>query len=66
MDSNFNLVLKEAIRILEERPHLKHYEALNEAKSIIKQKELSDGNLKSSRVNKNNCNTTISYREGIK
>ena len=50
MNDNFDLVLKETIRILEERPHLKHYEALNEAKLIIKEKELSDGNLKSSKV----------------
>lgn len=49
MNNNFDLVLKETIRILEERPYLKRFEALIEAKLIIKEKELSDGNLKSSK-----------------
>lgn len=49
MDNNFNLVRKEAIRLLQENPEMKHYQALIKAKSIIKEKELSDGGLKSSR-----------------
>lgn len=50
------LVIKEAARILEENPELKHYEALNQAKLILKEKETSsDGRPKKSQgVKKNN------------
>lgn len=35
---NFDLVLKEASRLLNENPNLKYYEALIEAKKVIKEK----------------------------
>lgn len=46
MNDNFDLMLKEAHRILDANPKLKSYEALFEAKKNIKEKELSDGRLK--------------------
>jgi len=49
MNYKMNLIIDEARRILIENPQLKYYEAINQAKSILK-KELSSGNLKSSRV----------------
>lgn len=53
-NNSMTLVIKEAARILGEKPHLKHYEAIIEAKLMIKEKELSDGNLKSSKGKKIN------------
>lgn len=47
--SSMTFDVKEAARIMREEPDLKHYEAINKAKLLFKQKELSDGNLKSSR-----------------
>lgn len=48
MNYKMNLVIDEARRILLEQPNLKYYEAINQAKKILK-KEPSDGNLKSSK-----------------
>lgn len=50
MNYKMNLVIDEARRMLIEKPHLKYYEAIMEAKKILKIKEPSDGDLKSSNV----------------
>ena len=55
MNYKMNLVIDETRRILLEQPHLKYYEAINQAKKILK-KEPSDGNLKSSKVINNQFN----------
>lgn len=39
MDYKVNLVIDEARRILLENPHLKYFEAINEAKKILKEKD---------------------------
>lgn len=41
MNNNFDLVLKEAARLINENPKLKSYEAMFEAKKVIKEKTLS-------------------------
>ena len=54
MNYKMNLVVDEARRILIEQPHLKYYEAIHQAKNVLK-KELPDGNLKSSKVKQFQC-----------
>lgn len=47
--SSMTFDIKVAARIMRENPSLKHYQAINKAKLIYKEKELSDSSLKSSR-----------------
>lgn len=39
MECKMELVVDEARRILLENPHLKYFEAINEAKKILKEKD---------------------------
>ncbi|WP_312668469.1 hypothetical protein [Tissierella praeacuta] len=43
-------VIKRAARIMKENPSMKFYEALIEAKKLLKEKDLQDGNPKRSKI----------------
>ncbi|MEY8416702.1 hypothetical protein AAK964_10405 [Tissierella praeacuta] len=43
-------VIKEAAKIMRENPSMKFYEAIIEAKKILKEKDLQDGNPKRSKI----------------